>query len=95
MQQKGNGITRGIGKAEKKAHIPAKELGLPKSYDFQQELPKADLDEEVDRFWDSCIKHENEIGGNVIWSNKIEIEALARHFYELGFLDTIFVICNL
>ena len=46
--------------------------------------PEVDLEKEIDRFWDSCIKHKNERGGNVIWSNKIEIEVLARHFYELG-----------
>lgn len=46
--------------------------------------PEVDLDEEINRFWDSCIKHKNERGGNVIWSNKIEVEVLARHFYELG-----------
>lgn len=44
----------------------------------------ADLEEEINRFWDSCIKHKNEMGGNVIWSNKLEVEVLARHFYELG-----------
>ena len=43
-----------------------------------------DLEIEIDRFWDSCIKHKNERGGNAILSNKIEIEVLARHFYELG-----------
>lgn len=51
---------------------------------LQQEQPEVDLEKEIDRFWDSCIKHKNERGGNVIWSNKIEIEVLARHFYELG-----------
>lgn len=51
---------------------------------LHQEQPEVDLDEEINRFWDSCIKHKNERGGNVIWSNKIEIEALARYFYELG-----------
>lgn len=50
----------------------------------QQEQEVVDLEKEIDRFWDSCIKHKNERGGNVIWSNKIEIEVLARHFYELG-----------
>ncbi len=49
-----------------------------------KEQPSEDLEKEIDRFWDSCIKHKNENGGNVIWSNKIEIEVLARHFYELG-----------
>ena len=50
----------------------------------QQEQPEVELEKEIDHFWDSCIKHKNERGGNVIWSNKIEIEVLARHFYELG-----------
>lgn len=51
---------------------------------LQQEQPEVELEKEIDRFWDSCIKHKNERDGNVIWSNKIEIEVLARHFYELG-----------
>lgn len=51
---------------------------------LQQEQPEVDLDEEINRFWDSCIKHKNEKGGNVIWSNKLEIEALVRHFYDRG-----------
>lgn len=50
----------------------------------KQEQQEVDLDEGINRFWDSCIKHKNERGGNVIWSNKIEVGALARHFYELG-----------
>ena len=50
----------------------------------EQEKPEVELEKEIDRFWDSCIKHKNERGGNVIWSNKIEIKVLARHFYELG-----------
>ena len=50
-------------------------------YGKQQEV---ELEKEIDSFWDSCIKHKNERGGNVIWSNKIEIEVLARRFYELG-----------
>ena len=50
----------------------------------KQEQPEVDLEMEIDRFWDSCIKHKNERGGNVIWSNKIEIEALARYFAEWG-----------
>ena len=48
------------------------------------EQPEVDLEKEIDRFWDSCIKHKNERGGNVIWSNKIEIKVLARHFAEWG-----------
>ena len=48
------------------------------------EQPEVDLEEEINRFWDSCIKHKNERGGNVIWSNKLEVEVLIRHFYELG-----------
>lgn len=48
------------------------------------ETKEGNLEEEINRFWDSCIKHKNERGGNVIWSNKLEIEVLARHFYELG-----------
>ena len=51
---------------------------------LQSGLPNIDLEEEINRFWDSCIKHKNERGGNVIWSNKLEVEALAHHFYELG-----------
>ena len=50
----------------------------------KQEQTEVDLEKEIDRFWDSCIKHKNERGGNVIWSNKIEIEVLARHFAEWG-----------
>lgn len=46
--------------------------------------PEVNLEKEINSFWDSCIKHKNERGGNVIWSNKIEVEVLARHFYELG-----------
>lgn len=42
------------------------------------------MEKEINRFWDSCIKHKNERGGNVIWSNKLEVEVLARHFNELG-----------
>lgn len=49
-----------------------------------QRQQEADLEKEIDRFWDSCIKHKNERGGNVIWCNKIEIEALARYFAEWG-----------
>lgn len=50
----------------------------------KQEQPEVELEKEIDRFWDSCIKHKNERGGNVIWSNKIEIKVLARHFAEWG-----------
>jgi hypothetical protein len=50
----------------------------------KQEQPEVDLEEEINNFWDSCIKHKNERGDNVIWSNKLEIEVLARHFYRLG-----------
>lgn len=48
------------------------------------EVKEVDLEEEINRFWDSCAKHKNERGGNVIWSNKLEVEVLARHFFELG-----------
>ena len=48
------------------------------------ETKEVDLEEEINRFWNSCIKHKNERGGNVIWSNKLEVEVLARYFYELG-----------
>lgn len=51
---------------------------------LQQEQHEADLEKEIDRFWDSCIKHKDERGGNVIWCNKLEIEALARYFAEWG-----------
>lgn len=51
---------------------------------LQQEQPDVDLEKEIDRFWDSCIKHKNERGGNVIWSNKLEIEVLFRYVFELG-----------
>jgi len=51
---------------------------------LQQEQQEVELEEEINRFWDSCIKHKNERGGNVIRSNKIEVEVLARYFYELG-----------
>ena len=51
------------------------------------ETKEGDLEEEINRFWDSCIKHKNERGGNVIWSNKLEVEVLARHFFELGQLN--------
>lgn len=54
------------------------------TYLEKQEQSEVDLEEEINRFWDSCIKHKNERGGNVIWSNKIEVEVLARHFFELG-----------
>lgn len=50
----------------------------------KQERPEVDLEKEIDRFWDSCIKHKNERGGNVIWSNKLEVEVLARHFFDMG-----------
>lgn len=50
----------------------------------KQEYPGVELEEEINRFWDSCTKHKNERGGNVIWSNKLEVEVLASHFYELG-----------
>lgn len=50
----------------------------------EQEQPEVDLDEEINRFWDSCIKHKNERGGNVIWSNKLEVEVLANYFFNLG-----------
>lgn len=50
----------------------------------EQEQPEVDLEKEIDRFWDSCVKHKNERGGNVIWSNKIEIKVLARHFAKWG-----------
>ena len=48
------------------------------------EVKEVDLEEEINRFGDSCAKHKNERGGNVIWSNKLEVEVLARHFFELG-----------
>lgn len=48
------------------------------------EVKEVDLEKEIDSFWDSCNKHKNEIGCYVIWFNKIELEALAHHFYELG-----------
>lgn len=51
---------------------------------LQQEQPEVDLEKEIDRFWDSCIKHKNERGGNVIWSNKLEVKVLARHFFDMG-----------
>ena len=51
---------------------------------LHQEQPEVDLEKEIDHFWDSCIKHKNERGGNVIWCNKIEIEALFRYVFELG-----------
>lgn len=51
---------------------------------LHQEQPDVDLEKEIDCFWDSCIKHKNERGGNVIWSNKLEIEALFRYVFELG-----------
>lgn len=56
---------------------------FPPSNDASDQ-PIPNLDEAINRFWDSCIKHKNERGGNVIWSNKLEIEVLARYFYELG-----------
>lgn len=65
------------------AGIELKEL-LSFINSIQQEQPEVDLEKEIDRFWDSCIKHKNERGGNVIWSSKLEIEVLASHFYELG-----------
>lgn len=49
-----------------------------------QEQPEVDLEKEIDCIWDSCDKHKNERGCYVIWFNKIELEALARYFYELG-----------
>ena len=56
----------------------------PQVADASKMEREVDLEKKIDRFWDSCIKHKNERGGNVIWSNKIEIEVLARNFYELG-----------
>lgn len=50
----------------------------------KQEQPEVDLEKEINRFWDSCTKHKNEIGNNVIWSNKLEVKVLARHFAEWG-----------
>lgn len=38
------------------------------------------IQKEIDEFWDNCVKHTNELGDKVIWSNRLEIEALITFF---------------
>lgn len=66
------GHNEGYIKGRKDAHIPARELGLPKSMDFNQE-PELDLEKEIDKTINECTN-----GYDFDW------EKFARHFYELG-----------
>lgn len=76
---------KGYLKGRKDANIPARELGLPKSCDIQEQ-PEVDLGKEVSKWWDAFFqgpdfkfrKHRAHIVTND------EIIELARHFYELG-----------
>lgn len=68
---------KGYLKGRKESNIPARELGLPKSYDMQEQQ-KVDLEDELDKFY-----KELDFGP----SEAIEYEThkqIARHFYELG-----------
>jgi len=80
---------KGYFEGRKNAHIPARELGLPKSWDFQDEQSEVDLEKEVHNYLKTHHLHIKD-GGRVVFDNDdspnfmCDIRDIARHFYELG-----------
>ena len=80
---------KGYLEGRKNAHIPARELGLPKSWDFQQEQPEVDLEKEFVDFLEkenAYVDDNNKISyyNGSSFDHTCDIYPIARHFYELG-----------
>ena len=70
---------KGYREGRKNAHIPAKELGLPSSWDFQKEQPVEGLENEIFRYYYANL-------GMIISprDTKDIVANIARHFAEWG-----------
>lgn len=85
---------KGYLEGRKNAHIPARELGLPKSWDFQQEQPEVDIEKEIEKGWEELEKDYSPSAldkSYIIVSGLVgekQFSRIARHFYELGELNT-------
>ena len=73
---------KGYLEGRKNAHIPARELGLPKSWDFQQEQPEVDFEKEVDKLWQEGVN--GLFGVNDSAVDFARIRNIALHFFNFG-----------
>jgi hypothetical protein len=79
---------KGYLEGRKNAHIPARELGLPKSWDFQQEQPEVDLEKEFADFLEkenAYVDDNNKISyyNGSSFDHTCDIYPIARHFFNL------------
>ena len=75
---------KGYLKGRKEANIPARELGLPKSYDVQ-EHSEVDLEKEINSLDDAYFDLDGiAVVGATYYITVEDLKDIARHFYELG-----------
>lgn len=74
---------KGYLKGRKESNIPAREFGLPKSWDFQQS--GADLEKEINSLDDTYFDLDGiAVVGATYYITVEDLKDIARHFYELG-----------
>jgi hypothetical protein len=77
---------KGYLEGRKNAHISARELGLPKSCDFQDEQPELDLNKEIRSMWEKCNPTDEGMGVESTYMHIEAFDIIARHFAEWGYL---------
>ena len=81
------GHNEGYLEGRKNAHIPARELGLPKSMDFQQDRSNVDLEKEIERYfagWTDSPDYSQALNAEGECVSTEEIIDIVRHFVSLA-----------
>ena len=75
---------KGYLEGRKNAHIPARELGLSKSCDFQKEQSEVDLEKEIRFMWEKCNPIDEGMGVESTYMHIEAFDIIVRHFFNLG-----------